>query len=413
MRAHAVLFLVFSGCGSIFGIPSEGSVGCPSPCMVTVSGKTILARSTTGLPLGGVTVKLVSVDPPQSVTTGADGSYSFSGLPPDTPLRFDVSVMQVNPDPQGLDTQILAGNTTTMDAVIDLPIVEYAWLAKVAFQCGIFPTLDAALYDPGTMNVNSYFKVRSTVVGEVLNADLSPATAFDRADVAVVLRSPASMVDYTNFQGNPDSMTAMGVTVCFLEPDNGLGEFKGVNEDTATTGRFVMFRVRNDTGTGTGTGAVNIPSFPAGPLNVSAGTIGFARMVVGVGDSLPARKRGFARDVYHWFADKQCSALCHKPGGLGFMKAPVRLGPDGTMYPADWSGLPSDVFDRLTKPVATGCEQGVDPDTRARVCLAAPKNSLLYLNPTGKGTHEGTNDLTDDDPMIVNIVGWITDGALP
>ena len=133
-------------------------------------------------------------------------------------------------------------------------------------------------------------------------------------------------------------------------------------------------------------------------------------MVVGQGESLPARKRSFARDVYHWFADKQCSMTCHKPGGIGYMMAPMRPGTDGTLYPADWSAASMDVFNNLTKPVSTGCDQGAPS---ARVCVAAPKNSLLYVNPTGKGTHPGTNNLTDDDPMIVSVVAWITDGALP
>ena len=139
MRALALTLLVASaGCSSIFGIPSEGSVGCPSPCTVTVSGKTILARSTTGLAQPGVTVKLTSVDPVQTVDSGADGSYSFSGLPPGTKLQFDLSITQRNPDPQGLDTQIDMGVTAEEDLTIDLPLVEYRWLAQVASNAGSF-----------------------------------------------------------------------------------------------------------------------------------------------------------------------------------------------------------------------------------------------------------------------------------
>src|SRR5262249_23616757 len=127
MRAPALLSILvaLAGCQGIFGIPSEGTVGCPSPCTGTVSGQVIFAQSPTGLGRPSGTVKLTSVDPPQTVTSGADGSYSFSGLEPGTPLQFSLSLAQTNPDPMGIDTSIDAGETTMSDVQIDLPIVEY------------------------------------------------------------------------------------------------------------------------------------------------------------------------------------------------------------------------------------------------------------------------------------------------
>jgi hypothetical protein len=420
MRSRAGFFAVLvafgaAGCSDILGIPSEGKVGCPEPCTVTVSGRTVDAKSTSGLGVPGVTIRLTSVDPVRTVTSGDGGSFSFDKLPPGTPLQFDLSIPQSNPDPHGLDTQYLAGTTAMDDITLDLPIVQYQWLAQVAFQCGIFPTLNDALFEPGTMNANSYFAVRSTILGQVENADGTPAGTFDRADITVNLRSASSTADYLNFQGNPDSMTANGTTICLLEPDSDLGEFKGVNEEHAASGRFVMFRTRNDVGTGTGTGQVAIPAFPPGPLAVSSGAVGFAHIKLGDGTALPDRIHTFERDVYHWFKDETCSDICHKPGGIGFTTAPKRpgKGDPSTLYPADWSASVDDVFNNLTKPDDTNCEQG--GASIARVCLAMPKASLLYINPTsmttGVGNHDGINNLPLDHPMILSILQWMADGG--
>jgi hypothetical protein len=406
MRPTLISILALAGCQGLLDIPSEGQIGCPEPCTVTVSGRAVRAESLGELQpaLAGVTVELTSVDPPQEVITEASGAYSFSGLEPGTPIAFTLSVLQTNPDVKDLlDTRYVVGTTEREDIEPDLSVVQYRWLAKVAFQCGIFASLDEALFEPGTMNVNvnTYFTRRATIIGQVLEEDGRPAT-LDRADISVVING------FHNYHQNPLDTETAPATLCFLEPDEPAGEYKGVSANQTTSGRFVLFRARNGLGTGTGMGEVQIPRFPTGALNVSSGTIGFVRIQLGDGTPLPDRPRTFERDVYHYFADKSCLD-CHLPGGVGYMEGPVREGPGGLTYRADWSASVDAVFDNLTKPFDTDCALG--GATAARVCRAMPSASLLYQKPGGLVFHGGYNYGTKDE-MVVTILRWIEDGAV-
>lgn len=407
MRSTLICILALAGCRGVLGIPSEGKLGCPAPCKVTVSGRTVPAESvdTTQVALANVTADLTSLDPLQEVITDTSGAYAFSGLVPDTPIEFTLSVPQMAPYVQGLlNTRYVVGTTDMRDIAVDLPVVRYQWLAKVAFQCGIFPSMNAALYEPGTTNsINTYYLTRSTIIGQVLEDDGSRAK-LDRSDISVVID------DFVNRHQNPADTLPQPATLCFLEPDPQTGEFRGVNENQTTSGRFILFRARNMLGTGTGMGEVQIPGFPPGELDVSSGSIGFVHIRNGDSTSLPERQFTFERDVYHFFKDKTCSAVCHRPpSGIGFVTAPLRPGPNGMMYPADWSASVDVVYDNLTKPFDTDCALG--DDSAARVCLAMPTASLLYQKPGGLVYHSGL-DLGTKDPMVVTILRWIEDGAI-
>ncbi len=134
------------------------------------------------------------------------------------------------------------------------------------------------------------------------------------------------------------------------------------------------------------------------------------RIRLGDGTPLPDRPRTFERDVYHFFSDKTCSDVCHRPpDGIGYVTAPAREGPGGLTYPADWSASVDEVFDNLTKPFDTDCALG--DTTAARVCRAMPTASLLYQKPGGLVYHAGL-DLGTDDEMVVTILRWIEDGLV-
>jgi hypothetical protein len=412
MRPTLICLVALAGCRGILDVPSAGKHGCPEPCMVTVSGRAVPAESLDPLnhALPNATVKLASLDPtqPPPVVTDDGGEYSFSGLPPGTPIAFNVSVPQTNPDVANLlHTVYVAGATDRNDVTLDLPIVRYRWLAQVAFQCGLFKSLDEALFAaPGTTTLNNYFLTRATILGEVLEADRHPAK-LDAQDISVVID------EFANSNQNPsDTQLPPPATLCFLEPDPTTGEYKGVKETQSTSGRFVLFRARNMLGTGTGTGEVRIPGFPVAALDVSSGSIGFAFIRRGSSTSLPERPLTFERDIYHFFKDKTCNAVCHRPGGVALDVATARDGPNGVMYPADWSGSVDEVYDNLTKPFDTDCELADDDhDTAARVCRAMATKSLLYQKPGGLVPHKGL-DLTTDDDMVIAILRWIQDGAI-
>jgi hypothetical protein len=374
---------------------------------VTVSGLAVPAESLTAtqLALANVTVELTSLDPSQEVITETGGAYAFSGLKPDTQIAFKLSVPQPAPSVKGLlDTLYVAGTTERDNVSLDLPVVQTRWLAKVAFQCGIFASLDKALFDPGTTNLNNYFLTRATIIGQVLEADGSPAK-LERADISVVID------DFANVSPNTADPGPFPATLCFLEPDQVAGEYRGTNASQTTSGRFVLFRARNTLGTGTGMGEVRIPGFPLGALDVSSGSIGFVHIRRGESTGLPERPRTFERDVYHFFKDKTCSAVCHRPpDGIGYMTAPARPGPNGLTYPADWSASVDVVFDNLTKPFDIDCALG-DDMAGARVCRAMPTASLLYRKPGGLVTHAGLN-LGTKDEMVITILRWIQDGLI-
>jgi hypothetical protein len=405
MRLTLICILALAGCAGILDIPSKGQKGCPAPCMVTVSGTAVTAESVEAsqLALPGVTVRLTSTDPPREAITDAEGKFSFSGLQPNTPIAFNLSVAQTDPDVQGLlDTIYVVGRTGMEDLDLKLPVVQYRWLAEVAFQCGIFKSLEEALFEPETMNLNNYFLTRATIIGQVLEEDGSPAK-LDRRDISVVID------EFLNDQNTSDD-APRPATLCFLEPDEATGEYRGVKAGETTSGRFVMFRARNELGTGTGMGEVRIPGLPPGALDVSSGSIGFVHIQLGDGMPLPERPRTFERDVYHFFTDRTCNAECHRPPeGIGYITAPERPGPDGLTYRADWSASVDEVFDNLTKPFDTDCALG--DETAARVCRAMPKASLLYRKPGGLVFHAGL-DLGTEDEMVVTILRWIEDGLV-
>jgi hypothetical protein len=408
MRPILICLLALAGCRGILHIPSEGKVGCPSPCRVSVSGVTRPAKSVStslSTALANVTVDLASLEPAPEVITGADGAYSFPGLEPETPIAFRLSVPQDEPgvpDLQGLLPTIYVAGATAMENVsLDLPVVQFKWLAQVAVQCGIFTSLDKALFQAGTKNINNYFTKRATIVGQVLENKTTPAK-LNRVDISVEING------FVNHFQNPADTDPFPATLCFLEPDPSTGEYRGVNAPQTSSGLFVMFRASNDVNTGSGTGKVEIPGFPPGDLDVSSGTIGFVHIQRDVGEGLPARRLTFERDVYPFFAKKTCSSDCHRPGGAGYEMAPERQGPNGT-YRADWSASVEAVYDNLTKPFDTNCAQG--GDLAARVCLAMPTASLLYRKPSGLIYHSGFNFGTRDE-MVVNILQWIQDGVI-
>jgi hypothetical protein len=405
MRPTLICILALAGCRGILDIPSEGKLGCPAPCRVTVSGRAVHAESLDASQpaLANVTVELTSLDSSPEVVTEASGAYSFSGLKPGTPIAFNLSVPQTGPNVQGLlDTLYVVGSAETTDITVDLPVVQYRWLAKVAFQCGIFASLDKALFEPGTMNLNTYFLTRATIIGQVLEQDGSPAK-LDRANISAVID------DFRSFNQNPADTLPFPATLCFLEPDPPTGEYRGVNANQTTSGRFVLFRARNTLGTGSGMGEVRIPGFSPAALDVSSGSIGFVHMRRGDSILLPDRPLTFEGDIYHYFTDKTCNVSCHRPGGIGYVTAPARPGPNGLTYRADWSGSVDAVFDNLTKPFDTDCALG--DDTAARVCQALPTASLLYQKPGGLVYHSGLN-LGTKDEMIVFALQWIKDGLI-
>lgn len=397
-----------AGCNSILGIPSDSSALCEDKCVVTVNGDVLPVDKVAATPKPNVRVTLTSLPIAEQqnvrVTSNAAGAYTLGELDLNTALEMEMSFEQLNPTVSSglLVTRYLAGNASE-NKTVNVPVVEFRWLAKVAFQCGLFASENDAVFEPGTSTVNFYYITRSTILGEVLNEDGTPAT-INRADITVTLDG------YENTHENADDTDFLPKAhICFLEPDTD-GSFKGVAADRTTSGRFVMFRTRDASGTGRGYARVLIPDFPPGSVNLrSSGVIGFVRIQKGTGEPpLPARPKTFETDIYPMLSELGCVA-CHRPGGPGYEMGMIRGG-----LRADWSGTVDEVYRNLTEPPMAGCENG--GATAARVCLTKPDASLFYTKPrleTGDqpSDHKGIA-FPEDSNAIKLILEWISGGAV-
>lgn len=402
----AALLPTITSCSGILGIPSESSALCEDQCVVTVSGNVIPVDSTTAAPKPNVRIALTSLPAAElvRVTSNASGAYTLPDLDVNTALELEMSFEQTNPTvPSGvLVTRFLAGNAS-QTMTLDVPVVDYHWLAKVAFECGIFPSLAEATYQDvqNSTGVNFYYISRSTVIVEVQNEDGTPAPV-NRSDIVV------SVDGYMNSHETPDDTEFLPrAHVCFLEPDS-TGVFKGVDTDRGTSGRFVVFRVRDAGGTGAGFARVLLPGFPPGAVNLrSSGSVGYVRIRQGEGpEPLPSRPITFEQDIYPLFTELTCVA-CHRPGGPGYEMGMIRGG-----FRADFSGTVDQVFEVLTAPPSEGCDTGA---VQARVCTAKPEASLLYTKPrleTGSEPSDHKGIAFPEDTLALKLIlEWIRNGA--
>ena len=79
---------------------------------------------------------------------------------------------------------------------VDVPVVPYEWMAQVAFECGLFPTLEDAI---GDGSVNAYFVQRSTPFGQLVDSDGKGIETVTKA----ALR--ARLGEWSNFHDNPEA----------------------------------------------------------------------------------------------------------------------------------------------------------------------------------------------------------------
>lgn len=348
-------------------------------------------------PLEGVTVQITNVqDAPTAAATEADGAYELDGLVPGTLVDLQPLYDQDDPVfvPATLSSRVSVTVTNDQPIEVDVPVVPYAWMAQVAFECGLFPTLEEAI---GGAAVNPYFIQRSTVFGQLVDDAGNGIATMSKA----ALR--AKVDEWANFQDNLLDVDGSPTEVCFLEEDATSGTYVGTTDDVSNeSGRFVMFRVRNDTGLGQGQLSVSASGFdPDFTTLSSSGNIAVVDMLRN-DDPIP---RDFAIDVYPLFETYGCVA-CHTAGGP---PAAVRNG-----FEADWSLGPREVWELLVGP-GVECP---DPDNPVRICTDDPEASLFVQRPLTEPV--GMDDVhpvdifpSIDDPTVQVMLEWIAQGAQP
>jgi hypothetical protein len=153
--------------------------------------------------------------------------------------------------------------------VLDVPAVRHAWLEDIARDCGVLPS------DASPAAVQGYFGERNAMLVEVAGEN---AAGITREQIEVYVERDGAV--YPNL-GTLDPEDDRPPSVCFLEGGAGGDAPRGgTGNQTGETGRFVVFRVRNLTGSGTGTAHVRIVNFaaPAPVVFVGAGLTGVVRV---------------------------------------------------------------------------------------------------------------------------------------
>lgn len=368
-------------------------------CLLTevlVTGRVVFHESVEPMPAEDVEIAVTNIDPPAtSGPTPKDGTYELAMIPPGTLLDIELGLEQDEPVfvPASMRTrtQIRVANDTPVE--IDLPIVTYAELSRIAFECGLFPTLEAAI---GNGAVNVFFAQRSTVFGRLVDDAGNGVPTVSLAALQVEVNGYVNIHDNL-LDGNPNPSH-----VCFLDEDDN-GVIVGTDDIASNeTGRFVMFRVRDENGTGQGSATVRSSGFDDAAVNLrSTGNIGVVELVRN-DEAIP---RDFAIDVYPIFTTYACIG-CHTGGGP---PSAVRAG-----FNADWNLPPTQVWQNLVGP-GTVCDDPLNP---LRVCTNDPEFSLLVTNPLFDEI--GMDDVhpvdifpSIDDPAMQVIIDWIEQGALP
>jgi hypothetical protein len=372
-------------------------------------------------PKKDATVKIVNIPADDLVLpppTTDDGLYTVSGIPPYSLVQLEVTgphsdaPFTVSPTALRTVQTLRVENATPVD--LDPRFVSYGWLGEVAFQCGIFDTLGEAY---GASSINPYFITNSTIVGELVDPDGSP-TSEQISRTAVQVR----LSGYVNLHGGYEGQVS-DTHVCFLDEDPGTGKWRGTTSTFSTaSGRFVMFRVRNNAGTGQGVATVRVKGFDAQTVTVSSGNIGLVRLVRNT-DTI---QRSFLTDIYPIFSTYGCNA-CHSPGTAIYDSILVdreRCDAQSNCYLPDWSADPETVYQNLVGPGTTCTDPTgwtIDQELLdgKRVCLNEPEYSLLLKRPIGdEPPFPGPADphpidifSTIDDPTATVILEWIEQGA--
>jgi hypothetical protein len=384
------------------GVANQCTFDCANgACEINLNARAVRFESIARDTRSDVTLHITSVPGDVIAKSNAAGDVSIKHLAPYTVLELLLTFEQTDPKIYAgfLATRYLGPNISGPLA-LDVSVIEYRWLAQVATDCGIFPTLDDALYKPGTGNVNFYFINRATIIGEVFELDGAPA-ALSRDKIQVLDDG------WTNRHGDPADDDEFPTHVCFLEPNPATGTYVGSPEDHTNSGRFVMFRVRNGKGVSNGFAQVQIPGYPDGLVVLrSAGDMGVVTIQKGVAPPPTPPSRSFADNVLPLMVQLGCPS-CHTPGKPGYELSQSRGG-----LKADYSGTAEEVRAVLMAAADTCTE--TNP---VRVCLSRPTSSLLYTKPrleTGDTASDHLGIAFPDGSTVLDVIlAWISNGAQP
>jgi hypothetical protein len=359
----------------------------------------------------GVTVRVTNTTPALSSKSSSSGVYMISGLPLSAAIDIELDLTQMVPAVDGsvnvlpsISTRLSTQLTSQAAQTLDLPIVTYAWMAQVAYQCGIFSTPAAAEMSMGA--TNSYFLKRSTIFGKLVDATGTPKSGVAKTAITV------NIDGWENKDPNPNDSDAQPTKVCFLDAGSS-GTYIGTSSTMSLgTGVFAVFRVRDpdspDAGTfglGNGIARVQATGFVSQTVNLPAsGNIGVVTLPTGQ-DPTPS----FQNDVFPIFRALQCSS-CHAPGsatadaGVGYADSPQHLD-------LSLSKTAPQIYQELIADSVVDGGSCASATPIPILCHSMPAMSLLLENLLGQNNHPEMFVTDTTDTNYQTILRWISAGA--
>jgi hypothetical protein len=245
-----------------------GCGGTCDPSLLAVRG--IVRAYDSELPLAGVLVETASAE----ATSDPDGQFLLSAQPGEW---VGMTLNWPEAESAGLSlpfrrTVLAFAGATDSQRLLAVPAVRHAWLEDIARDCGVLPA------DASPALVQGYFSERNAMLVEVTGENAAGVT---REQIEVYVERDGDV--YANL-GTVDPDDDHPPTTCFLEAGDAAGPARGgAGKQTDETGRFVVFRLRNRTGSGTGTAHVRVVNFaaPAPVVFVGAGLTGVVRVAGG------------------------------------------------------------------------------------------------------------------------------------
>lgn len=371
---------------------------------LTVSGTVYDWSYVASTPQDGAKVRFKNTEPVDAPGTfieaapTVNGQYSVDYVPPGSNLAVEIQYDQIIegttiPVIPAVESTQIKKVTQNEDVVHNLYTVKFNWLAQVAYDCGLYASVEEARTEPGGNSINLDWVSRSAVVGTIKDAAGAGVAGVAQDAVRVTIEG------YENYHNSGTSK------LCWLNDDGGDTYVGTTSAVSYASGRFAMFQVQNAAnGIGQGIAYVTAEGYDEVSVTLgSAGNIGFVTLTEADNPLPPPDPDAidFETTVYPLFTKYGCVG-CHYAGGNAAV--------DQGGYPADFSGDPQSVYDNLTGP-GTDCQA-----TPYRVCVNTPEAATLVTKPLAEPVgvppnHPNTSFDTVDDPDLQYIIQWMAQGA--
>ena len=196
-------------------------------------------------------------------TADETGLASFSEVPWSEEIRYEWRRNQLGPVTLTGSTTRISWDTTfpaSSAEIIRVPYLFKSTAGRIAFECGLFPTLDEAT-GFATGDVPAGLHQRSALWVKLPTGPGS--TPIDRKDISFNLDG------WEMFHQSEDPGLLMQPFVCDIESSEGIRVGAPQNELVGTEGWFAVFGLRDLSGLPTGFGSITVPGYVEAAFRIS------------------------------------------------------------------------------------------------------------------------------------------------